>query len=240
MLRPYRERTYAKPETWHSNSGHAKENWPEWEYPSSYAINAMNTVLTPILHKVPAALVIFRFMAGPYLLVDAWDGHTGSGFVVVFVMAVLSDIVDGMIARRLKVVNSVLRAADSRADLCLYLCVLISIWRVFPQVVVSFALPLGIAVLAQMLQWASSLLKYGRLASYHSYSAKIWGLSLATATVALFSFHYAGGTLWATLIIGTLHNLEEVAMTLILPRWTFDVVTIQKALQIREREVSAG
>jgi hypothetical protein len=51
---------------------------------------------------------------------------------------------------------------------------------------------------------------------------------------------YAGFTLWATLIIGTLHNLEEVAMTLILPWWTFDVVTIQKALQIRKQELSAG
>jgi CDP-diacylglycerol--glycerol-3-phosphate 3-phosphatidyltransferase len=178
-------------------------------------------------------------VAGPYLLVNAWDGHTGSGFVAVFVLAVLSDIVDGMIARRLKVVSSFLREADSRADLCLYLCVLASIWRVFPEVVVSFAVPLGIAVFAQMLQWASSLLKYGRLASYHSYSAKIWGLSLAVATVALFGFGYAGVTLWATLIIGTLHNLEEVAMTLILPHWTFDVVTIQKALQIRAGEVVA-
>jgi CDP-diacylglycerol--glycerol-3-phosphate 3-phosphatidyltransferase len=199
----------------------------------------MDSTLTPILHKVPAALVMFRFVAGPYLLVNAWDGHTGSGFVTVFVLAVLSDIVDGMIARRLKVVSSFLREADSRADLCLYLFVLASIWRVFPEVVVSFAVPLGIAVFAQMLQWASSLLKYGRLASYHSYSAKIWGLSLAVATVALFGFGYAGVTLWATLIIGTLHNLEEVAMTLILPHWTFDVVTIQKALQIRAGEVAA-
>lgn len=143
-------------------------------------------------------------------------------------------------ARRLNVVSSRLREADSRADLSLYLCVLASIWLAFPEVVVAFAWPLGITACSQGLQWASSLLKYGRLASYHSYSAKIWDLSLAVATVALFGFHYAGFTLGASLVIGTLHNLEAVAMTLILPQWTFDVVTIQKALQIREREVSAG
>ncbi|WP_017299072.1 CDP-alcohol phosphatidyltransferase family protein [Nodosilinea nodulosa] len=186
-----------------------------------------------LISALPTALVVFRFLAGPYLLLDAWHGQPGAGFVPVFVLAVLSDIFDGIIARRLKVVSSFLREADSRADLCLYLCVLASIWRVFPDVVVGFALPLGITALSQLLQWASSLIKYGRLASYHSYSAKIWGLSLAIATVALFGFGYAGVTFWATLAIGTLHNLEEVAMTLILPQWTFDVVTIQKALQIR-------
>ena len=156
-----------------------------------------------------------------------------------FGLAVLSDIFDGVTARRLGIVNSFLREADSRADLCLYLCVLVSIWRVFPDVIVTFALPLGVTVLSQGLQWVTSLVKYGRLASYHSYSAKIWGLSLAVATVALFGFHYAGLTLWASLIIGTLHNLEEVAMTLILPNWTFDVVTIQKALQIRAQVTAA-
>ncbi|MBE9140047.1 CDP-alcohol phosphatidyltransferase family protein [Nodosilinea sp. LEGE 07088] len=186
-----------------------------------------------LISALPAALVVFRFMAGPYLLLDAWNGHSSSGFVPVFVLAVLSDIFDGIIARRLNVVSSFLREADSRADLCLYLCVLASIWQVFPDVVGGFALPLGITALAQGLQWGASLIKYGRLASYHSYSAKIWGLSLAVATIALFGFGYAGVTFWATLVIGTLHNLEEVAMTLILPRWTFDVVTIQKALQIR-------
>lgn len=187
---------------------------------------------TNVLSQVPVALVLFRFLAGPYLLFDAWDGHTGPAFVWVFVLAVVSDIVDGMIARRLQVVNAWLRESDSRADLCLYLCVIACIGRVFPEVLADFWLPLAMTVASQMLQWGTALVKYRRLASYHSYSAKFWGLSLVIATVALFGFHYAGLTFGATLLIGTLHNLEEVAMTLILPKWTFDVVTIQRAVEI--------
>jgi phosphatidylglycerophosphate synthase len=200
----------------------------------------MNCSFLPLLRQIPTLLVVYRFLAGPYLLLDSWHGQTGNGFILVFVLAVLSDIFDGIIARRLAVVSPFLREADSRADLCLYLCILVSVWRVFPYVVTSFALPLSITALSQAAQWSSSLLKYGRLASYHSYSAKIWGLSLAVATVALFGFGYAGLTLWATLIIGTLHNLEEVAMTIILPEWTFDVVTIQQARRIRAREMAGS
>jgi len=41
-------------------------------------INAMHHLLTQILHKVSAALVMFRVVAGPYLLVAAGDGHTAA------------------------------------------------------------------------------------------------------------------------------------------------------------------
>lgn len=180
----------------------------------------------------PALCIGYRFCAGPILLWAAWQGYT-TLFVTVFVLAVLSDIVDGMVARKLEIVTATLREADSRADLCLYLCVIAAIWHVHPDVLVAFRVPLAFAVASQCLQWFTGLIKYGRLASYHSYSAKLWGISLAIATVSLFAYDYAGIPFLATLVIGTLHNLEEVAMTSILPDWTFDVKTLQDAWQIR-------
>ncbi len=184
--------------------------------------------------QLPVLCIVYRFGAGPGLLWAAWHGNSAL-FVGLFVVAVFSDIVDGMIARRLQVVTASLREADSRADLCLYLCVIAAIWHVYPAVLKEFQIPLAIAIAAQGLQWITSLAKYGRLASYHSYSAKFWGVSLAIATVSLFGFNYAGMPFLATLLIGTLHNLEEVAMTAILPTWTFDVKTIQAAWAIRQK-----
>ena len=184
--------------------------------------------------QLPLLCIVYRFAAGPGLLWAAWHGNT-TLFVSLFVAAVFSDIVDGMIARRLQVVTANLREADSRADLCLYLCVIVAIWHVYPTVLREFQLPLLITVASQALQWLTSLTKYGRLASYHSYSAKFWGVSLAISTVSLFAFDYAGIPFLTTLLIGTLHNLEEVAMTAILPVWTFDVKTIRAAWAIRQK-----
>lgn len=191
-------------------------------------------IATAWTRHLPLICILYRFSAGPTLLWAACQGYQ-SLFVSLFVLAFVSDVIDGMIARRLQIVTAGLREADSRADLCLYLCVIAAIWLVYPQVLREFGVPLAIAIAAQCLQWITSLLKYGRLASYHSYSAKFWGISLAIATVSLFAFDYAGLPFLATLIIGTLHNLEEVAMTVILPNWTFDVKTIRAALAIRRQ-----
>jgi hypothetical protein len=60
------------------------------------------------------------------------------------------------------------------------------------------------------------------------------------ATVSLFAFDYAGMPFLDALIIGTLHTLAEVAMTCILPTWTFDVKTLQAAWQIRQQRQPTG
>lgn len=188
--------------------------------------------LTVGLAQLPTLCILYRFLAGPALLWAAWHQYSAA-FVGIFMLAVFSDIVDGMIARRLQVVTATLREADSRADLCLYLCVIVAIGWVYPRVLMDFRLLLAGTIASQCLQWLTSVVKYGRLASYHSYSAKFWGISLAIATVSLFAFDYAGLPFAATLLIGIAHNLEEVAMTFILPEWTFDVKTLQDAWAIR-------
>ncbi|WP_346292690.1 CDP-alcohol phosphatidyltransferase family protein [Sphaerothrix gracilis] len=191
-----------------------------------------------VLKTIPNLLIIFRFFAAFVLLKMAWDGHVDGSFTVIFILAVISDIIDGMIARRFGGVTAWLREADSRADLCLYICVALSLWRVYPQIWLAFELPLLALIGSQILHWLASLLKYGRLASYHSYSAKFWGLTLAIATVALFGFGYAGWTLGLAIVTGILHNLEEIVMTLLLPEWSYDVVSLQKAWQLRSQQLT--
>jgi phosphatidylglycerophosphate synthase len=187
-----------------------------------------------MLQSIPAALVVLRFLIAPYLLWDALDGETGTWFVVAYVVAVLSDILDGVIARRLGVSTAELRQADSWADVCLYICVAASVWLVHPDVAIAFRIPLLSVVLAQLLWLAVNLVKYGKPASYHTYSAKLWGVTLCAATVALFGFNTAGIALWLAIGVGILHSLEEILMTLILPQWTHDVLSLVHALRLRQ------
>jgi phosphatidylglycerophosphate synthase len=185
------------------------------------------------LKFIPSALVIFRFLISPFLLWDAIDGNTSICFIIGFVAAFLSDIFDGIIARRLGVSNVQLRQADSLADVCLYTCVSASAWLVHRDIIIAFRVPLLMAVFAQLLWLVVNLVKYGKPPSYHTYSAKLWGLTLFVATVALFGFDYAGISLWLSSIVCIIHSLEEIAMTLILPVWTHDVLSIFHALQLR-------
>ncbi|MBD2497876.1 CDP-alcohol phosphatidyltransferase family protein [Nostoc sp. FACHB-280] len=187
------------------------------------------------LTLIPSGLVMFRFLIAPFLLWDAWDGDTSIWFLVGFTAAFLSDIFDGIIARRLGVSNAKLRQADSWADTCLFSCIFLSAWLGYRDILIAYRLPLLMVIFAQLVWWIVNLIKYGKPASYHTYSAKFWGITLFIAIVALFGFNYAGIALWLTCIAGTIYSIEEIAMTLILPVWTHDVLSIFHALKIHQQ-----
>jgi phosphatidylglycerophosphate synthase len=186
---------------------------------------------------IPSILVALRAAIAPFLLLDAVDGTIGSWFIIGYLVGFFSDIFDGVIARRIGVSNAQLRQADSWADVCFYVCVFASAWLVHRDVVIAFRVPLLAVVFVQLVWWMVNLLKYGKPASYHTYSAKFWGITLFIATVALFGFNYAGIPLWLAIISGIVHTVEEIAMTLLLPEWKHDVLSIFHALRLR-RELS--
>jgi phosphatidylserine synthase len=185
------------------------------------------------LAHLPSLLIGLRFAIAPLLLVDALDHHPGRLFVSGYIIAIFSDIFDGVIARRLGVSTPQLRQADSWADIILFLSVAISTWLVFPQVIIDFKGPLLIAVAAQLSLFSISLVKFKQLPSFHTYTAKVWGLMLLVATIGLFGFGYEN-TLWLAIILCWINSLEEIIMVLILPEWQCDVLSLFHALNQRQ------
>lgn len=189
--------------------------------------------IRPYLEKLPAALVALRFGLALLLLIDSLDRQTGLGFVVAYGVAIASDIFDGIIARRLDVSTPALRQADSWADRALLGAVAVSTWRVFPQVILAFKTPLLGVLGAQMLLFTLSLIKFKKLPSFHTYTAKIWGLTLLVAILGLFGFGQ-DQLLWPAIFMGTVNSLEESLMTLILPIWQCDILSVFHALRLRQ------
>ncbi|TYQ23933.1 CDP-alcohol phosphatidyltransferase family protein [Pseudanabaena sp. UWO310] len=183
---------------------------------------------------IPQILIGIRFAIAPLLLLDALDHQTTWGFVVGYVIAILSDIFDGIIARRLGVSTAKLRQLDSWADICLFVGVAISTWLVYPKVIVDFRVPLLLAIAAQFTLFTINLIKFRKLPSFHTYTAKIWGLTLLIATVCLFGFGYAS-TLWLAIAFCLVNSIEEIVMTLLLPAWHCDVLSIFHALDLRKK-----
>ncbi len=158
---------------------------------------------------------------------------SSSLFIIGYIIAVLSDIFDGILARRLEVSTVQLRQADSWADICLYLCVAISVWLVHPEVLLDFQTPLVLAIAAQLTLFTISLIKFQKFPSFHTYTAKIWGLTLLVATVGLFGFDYSK-TLWLAIALCLINSIEEIMMTLLLPEWKCDILSIFHAINLRQ------
>jgi CDP-diacylglycerol--glycerol-3-phosphate 3-phosphatidyltransferase len=182
---------------------------------------------------VPALLVALRFALGPVLFLDATDGATSPWFLVGLVVAFLSDIFDGVIARRLGLVSPQLRVADGRTDVWFYLWVVASAWQSHQGAIIATALPILLMVAAQLLSWLTDWWKYRQLCNYHAYTAKLWGITLFVATVALFGFDTGGVFFWVAAVAGVLCLAEEIAMTLTLDTWTCDVPSVFHALRLQ-------
>jgi hypothetical protein len=75
--------------------------------------------------------------------------------------------------------------------------------------------------------------KFGREASYHMWSSKLWGITLVLAFYALLVFGQAGWLVALAIYVGIAADLEGLAISSVLPRWRTDVRTIFHALSLR-------
>jgi CDP-diacylglycerol--glycerol-3-phosphate 3-phosphatidyltransferase len=182
---------------------------------------------------IPKLLIALRFVLGPLLFLDAADGSTTPWFLVGVTLAVLSDWLDGVLARRWGTSTARLREADGWTDVWFYLWIAASLWQAHRALILAEWQPIALVIAAQVLAWIVDLVKYRRFSNYHTYLGKSWGATLFLAVVAIFGFGTGGIFLWIMAVVGTACALEEIAITLTLPTWTHDVPSIFHARRLR-------
>jgi phosphatidylglycerophosphate synthase len=183
---------------------------------------------------VPLALILFRLILGPTMLLVAWN-MPGSGpwLALCLIPAILSDIFDGIIARRLNVATARLRRYDSQTDLVFWLSVLGCICLLHPRVVERNWYFLAIMLVLEVASYSLSYWRFGREPCTHAYSAKVWGLFL----VACFGIVLAWGEedyavrvlFWSYLVSW----VDVILIILLLPEWRHDVHSCWNAYKAR-------
>jgi phosphatidylglycerophosphate synthase len=182
--------------------------------------------------RVSLAITVLRLALAPAMVLLARGRAPGwllaSGLVAGFV----SDVVDGMVARRATAVTPFLRRLDSSVDTVFYLAVAYAAWLLHPEPLRRLALPIGVVIAGEAFNYLAALVRFRREASYHALSAKVWGLLLFLALVALLG---AGSAvlLPIALTAGIVAELETLAITMTLPSWRHDVPSVWHAWRIR-------
>lgn len=184
---------------------------------------------------VPWSFVLFRALSAPLLLWDGIDGSISIWFLPLFIAAFLSDIFDGMIARRLGVSTAGIRKADGIVDTAFYLASIAAAVSVFKENLLVFVLPLLLLAAGQVSLQVLSRRKFGRGTSFHGWSAKLFGLTMAIALISLFGF---GTTefIWLAFAAGMVNTLEEIAMVKVLPVWHHDIWSLGAARAIASQD----
>ena len=186
-----------------------------------------------VVRYVPIALIGLRAVLGPILIYVAIR-HLSVAVVAVMLAAMLSDIFDGVIARRLNIATEKLRVADSWTDAWFFIWVGVSCIVVAPDILRAYILPIAIEVALQIASYTYDLIRYKRISSIHAMSAKIWAFTLYLATIGILAFH-TGLLIWVAFGFGILSAVDALMIKLIMPGWQHDVLSTFHALEIKRK-----
>lgn len=187
--------------------------------------------------RVPLALTGLRIALAPVMVLLAVYGPSATGFGFCLSIAFLSDVFDGIVARRLKVATPNLRRLDSVADTLFYLAAVFAVWHLHPAVITERLLSLGVLAALELLRYGVDFARFGREASYHMWSSKLWGILLFVAFFSVLVLDASGVPVSLAVYVGILVDLEGLAISMVLPEWRADVPTLVHALRLRR---SAG
>jgi cardiolipin synthase len=186
----------------------------------------------------PNLLSGLRFLLVPLLLWLARSGESRA-FLLCLVLSLVTDAADGFVARRFRQASQLGARLDSWADFLTSLALPICAWWLRPEVIRQEALIIGAGIFFYLLAIALGFLKFGRLTSYHTWGAKLSAVLFAGGLVLLF----AGGPGWVLRVVIPvilLAEVEEMAITLILPQALENVPSLWHALKRRERARKPG
>ena len=147
-------------------------------------------------------------------------GQMHDAFAWLLVPALLSDWVDGWLARKLHCESRLGSLLDSLADTLLMLVIILSIWFLHPAVYQQHWPVIAIVVVVWSIAHLLALFRYGRLASFHTRLLQTGIVLFAVFAVVLFTYGFIPWMLYLAGIFSLIGAIEHFALLVLLPEWT--------------------
>jgi phosphatidylglycerophosphate synthase len=193
--------------------------------------------------NLPDLLTVTRLLLMPVLLMLARFGAPRPYFWVLLA-ALLTDVLDGFLARRLHTASAAGARLDSVADRALYLSLPLGLWWLFPWLFREHGLLLSGLLAGYLATDLASWLKFRRVVSYHTRGAKVSAVLAGITALGLFWVAKEEWLFYPTAAVLCLSYVEEIAITLTLTRYETDVSSWWEARRRvrahRERQRAAG
>ena len=176
------------------------------------------------MNSIPNIVSASRIGIAPVLIYCAWLGHENL-FIIFLIISLLSDALDGFLARKLNAVTEAGAKLDSIGDLATYLVLPVCAWWLWPEIIQQEAPYVVIALSAYFLPLIAGVVKFHQIPSYHTYGAKAAAVIMGIAMLLLFMtdlnivFRIAA-------IFQAIVALEELAITIQLSEIKSDIKSI--------------
>lgn len=192
----------------------------------------------PMKLKIPFILIYSRIVIAIVIGVIAFWNISNTPIWIVFLMSLglLTDVFDGIIARKLNVSSEKLRIWDSNVDLFFWLTVLGSIFYLNPHFLSENFVWIFSVVALELLCYLVAYFKFKKTIATHSYLAKMWTLTLLVFLIDL-TLHGSSRIPFVLCIgLGVVSRLEIIWIILKLNQWTTDVPSILNVSAINQKK----
>jgi len=186
-------------------------------------------------HKIPFLLIYSRFFIGTAVILLSIQQVDNYRFIAVFLMSIglLTDIFDGIIARKLNISTQNLRRLDSSADLFFFLSFALATYLQCPDFFENNQLKTAVLVSFEGLTYFICFIKFRKEIATHTIGAKMWTLLLFACLSEIILKCHSGLLFDLCFWGGILTRLEIAAIILVLKKWTNDVPTVYHACLLR-------
>lgn len=189
-----------------------------------------------MIKNIPYALILFRLLLAPIILAMVYFGGESYRLTVVILMflGLISDIFDGIIARKYNVSSTKLRRMDSQTDLFFWIAIAVGCYWLNKEIVMAEKWGIIAVFIMEGLCYLISFIKFKKETCTHAFLSKIWGLLLFSAFVSLIGFGHGGILLKLAIYWGILSQIDVILIILLLPKWQNDIPSAYHSYLIRK------
>lgn len=188
------------------------------------------------MKNIPYLLILSRFITAFVILyLGYYVGESASKYILALMyFGIVTDIFDGIIARKAGVSSEKLRRLDSQTDLIFWLSLGFTSYFLNPGLIKEEWHCILLIFIMEALCYIVSIWKFGKETCTHAFLSKMWGLSLLLAFTYLIGFQEAGWVFNLAIIFGLISHVDVIFIVLFLPQWQYDVPSCYHALKIRK------
>jgi CDP-diacylglycerol--glycerol-3-phosphate 3-phosphatidyltransferase len=165
---------------------------------------------------IPNVLSLARIAAAPFLLLAGYYGSEDL-FFILFSLMLISDVLDGYLARKLHQCSKIGSRLDSIGDYLTYLSVPFATWWLWPEIIKEEAFYITAVITLFLLPGIIGLIKFHQMITYHTWVSKIMAVFMSVAIVLLL-FVKDNSLFHLAVFVLAVEAAENILITLVLKK----------------------
>lgn len=165
---------------------------------------------------------LYRIISWPFIIL-VLVLEEKNVFAWLLLISFVSDIVDGILARKLRIISDRGAKLDSIGDFLTLVAAVAGFIYFEPAFIADHLFIISVAIGLYLLQMLLAFIKYGRLSSFHTLMAKITFVVLGVFLLTVFFFGVQEWLFYIGIGLSILEVIEEIFITLWLSQWKTNV-----------------